>query len=318
MKKIYTPLLIVVMLILSVVVTGCGSQSKETKQVNAENDTRVVKTLKGDVTVPTEPKKVIGLSVLYPDFLEALGITPIAVQNYHPEFPAYLKEEFKGVKKLGIAETPDFEAILAEKPDLIIAPVWWAEKDYDQLSKIAPTILLPERENWRDEIVDIGEALGKKDQATKVLQEYDKNVTEAKNTLEEKVGQETVMYMTVMPKELIVYGETQSRGMFIHKELGLTPVKAFPKGELSVPISVEKMPEYNPEHIILQLDDVADEQIQKKYKELIESPIWKELNAVKKNQVYVMGSQEWFNVSMSPLANEYAIKDILKAFNQKK
>lgn len=294
--------------------SGAASGNSGTSKEIVSDKEHIVKSLKGDISIPTDPQRVIGLSVVYPEFLYALGITPIAVQNYHQEFPSYLKEAFKNTLKTGIAQTPNFEAILAAEPDLIIAPVWWSDKDYDQLSKIAPTVLLPQRDNWRDELLDIAEVFGKKDQAEKAIQDLQLKKDEAKEKLHTLVGDETVMYMMIMAKELVIYGENIDRGSFIHKELGLKPVKEYSQTELSASISLEKLPEYNPDHIILQLDDESSEEVQKRYKEMTESSLWKNMKAVKNNQVYIMGGKEWFSLGMSPLADNNAVDDVLHAF----
>jgi iron complex transport system substrate-binding protein len=310
------------LLIFILLFTACGSISNSDDSTNKVENTkaekRIVNTVKGDIEVPAEPKRVIGLSVVYPEFLYTLGVTPVAVQNFHEEYPAYLKEPFKDTLKLGISKTPNFEAILSASPDLIIAPAWWADKDYDQLSKIAPTVLLPEREQWTDELMDIAKVLNLEEKANQVMKNYKQKVLNAKQKLNDRLGNETVMYIRIMPKELIVYGENQSRGILIYKELGLESVPAFPESEISVALSMEKLPEYNPDHIILQLDNVDDKEIQKQYQELQESPLWKNLKAVKNGQVYNTGSIEWFNVGMSPLANSNAIDELLNAMLKEK
>ncbi|SFT19764.1 ABC transporter substrate-binding protein [Paenibacillus sp. BC26] len=299
--------------------TSNTSNAGDTGNTTADeaNQQRVVKTLKGDVSIPAEPNKIIGLSVVYPEFLYALGVTPIAVQNYHLDFPSYLKDSFKDTLKMGIARTPDFEAILASKPDLIIAPTWWSDKDYGQLSKIAPTVLLPQRDNWRDELRDIGEILGKKEQAETVIKDLQVKEEEAKKKLDQLVGDETVLYMEIMDKEIFIYGEKSDRGKFIHVGLGLSSIKNFPQSENSLSISLEKIPEYNPDHIILQMSDDANQAVQDRYKEMMDSSLWKNMTAVKKNQVYLMGSKEWFNLGMSPLADSNAIDEVVHAFEDK-
>ncbi|MNN94275.1 hypothetical protein D3C81_2128710 [compost metagenome] len=42
------------------------------------------------------------------------------------------------------------------------------------------------------------------------------------------------------------------------------------------------------------------------------SSIWKNLNAVKNGHVYLVGDNEWFNFGFSPVANTYAINEIVK------
>ncbi|WP_054026304.1 ABC transporter substrate-binding protein [Bacillus sp. FJAT-28004] len=318
--------LIIVAVLMMLVMAACSANNGSTKETDgsankatdaASDSVRVVASEKGEITIPSNPRRVIGLSVVYPEFLQALGVTPIAVQNYHADFPSYLQEPFKDVQKMGIAETPDFEMILAAEPDLIIAPAWWSDKDYDQLTKIAPTVLLPQRDDWRDELKDIGKVLNKEDVADKVIQDLVDQEAAAKAKLDTLVGDETVMYMMIMPKSVVLYGENIDRGSFIHKTLGLKPIANFPQTEQSLSISLEKLPEYNPDHLIVQLDDENNEVIQQSYKDMLNSALWKNMKAVKNNQVYVMGGKEWFSLGMSPLANNYAIDVVLKAFESK-
>ncbi|MEK5027576.1 ABC transporter substrate-binding protein [Paenibacillus sp. FSL M7-1046] len=326
-KIMITGLVILLLIMLSTACAGkntgsnnfgtTSEDSAETSASASDNKQRVVKSTNGDIRIPTEPKRVIGLSVVYPEFLYALGVTPVAVQNYHQDFPSYLEEGLKDALKTGIAETPNFEAILSAKPDLIIAPVWWSEKDYEQLSKIAPTVLLPQRDHWREELLDIAEVLDKKEQAEQVIEDLHQQEADAKAKLDTLVGNETVMYMMIMADQLIIYGENIDRGSFIHKVLGLSPVKEFPQNEKSISISLEKIPDYNPDHIILQLDDESNEKVQNRYKEMLDSSLWKNMTAVKKNQIYMMNGKEWFNLGMSPLADSSAINDVLDAFEKK-
>ncbi|MCW3790683.1 ABC transporter substrate-binding protein [Paenibacillus sp. LS1] len=297
--------------------SGTATGDSSTLETALSDKTRVVASEKGEISIPADPQRIVGLSVVYPEFLYALGVRPVAVQNYHPEFPAYLQEALKDTLKTGLAQTPNFEAILSTQPDLIIAPAWWSDKDYDQLTAIAPTVLLPQRDNWRDELRDIAEVLGKKDVAEKVITDLQVQEAEAKKKLDTLVGEETVMYMMIMADEIVIYGENIDRGKFIHQELGLNPVKDFPQSEMSVSISLEKIPEYNPDHIILQLDDESSDKVQKRYKEMMNSSLWKNMTAVKKNQVYTMGGKEWFSLGMSPLADSNAVNDVLQAFEKK-
>ncbi|MNI46814.1 Iron-uptake system-binding protein precursor [compost metagenome] len=95
------------------------------------------------------------------------------------------------------------------------------------------------------------------------------------------------------------------------------PIKDYPQSESSVSISLEKIPEFNPDHIILQLDDESSEEVQKRYKEMLSSSLWKNMTAVQKHQVYLLGGKEWFSLVMSPLADSNAIDDVLRAFEKK-
>ncbi|WP_372660728.1 iron-siderophore ABC transporter substrate-binding protein [Cohnella sp.] len=333
MKPTSKMIAVIVAVLLLLTSTACGTTNNKPDPsagatVNPENTPssakasteevqRIVKSIKGDITIPTEPKKVIGTTVTYPEFLYALGVTPIAAENYHEQFPSYFNETFKDVIRMGNVDTANFEAMLATEPDLIIAPAWRDEKSYDQLAKIAPTVLLPDRDDWRDELRDMGEALGRLDQAEQVIQDYDRKTMEAKENLNALVGDETVIYMRITPKGSYVLGKQSSRGKIIHQELGLKPVDAYPKDEGSVMLSLEMLPEYNPDHIILQVDS-GDEAAQARttYEDMLKSSIWKNLDSVKNNHVYLVGDNEWFNFGFSPVANTYAIDEIVNVFEE--
>lgn len=215
---------------------------------------------------------------------------------------------------MGIAQTPNFEMILSANPDLILAPTWWSAKDYDQLSGIAPTVLLPQRDDWRDELKDIAGVLGKTELAEKVIKDLEAQEAEAKQKLDDLVGNETVMYMMVMPGSFVLYGDQIDRGKFLHTTLGLEMIPNFPTKDPSLSISLEKLPEYNPDHIFLQLNNEDDAGVKKTYEDLLKSPLWKNMTAVKKNQLYTMAGKDWFNLGMSPLANRYAVDAVLQAF----
>ncbi|WP_020620390.1 ABC transporter substrate-binding protein [Paenibacillus daejeonensis] len=275
---------------------------------------RTIDTVMGEVEIPAEPERIVGLSVVYPELLYALDIVPVAVQNYHEDFPAYLEEPFRDVLKTGIAKTPNFEAILSSEPDLIIAPQWWAEKDYDQLSKIAPTVLLPERDEWQDELRDIAGVLGKDEQAEQVIEDLKNKEAQATARLDELVGDETVLYMRIMAKEIVIHGENISRGSLVHKQLGLKPLEAFPQSESALSISLEVLPDYDADHLIVQLDDEENEEVKNAFDEMSSSSLWKNMKAVQNGHVYMVGGKEWFNVGMAPLADDYAIDAILKVF----
>jgi iron complex transport system substrate-binding protein len=333
MKRNWLTGLLIMLLLLAA--TACGSANNEGKNTAPASESateapdstdsaaetsgllRTVKSEKGDVSIPAEPQRVIGLSVVYPEFLYALGITPVAVQNYHAEFQAYLEQPFKDTLKMGIAKTPNFEAILASEPDLIIAPAWWSEKDYDQLTAIAPTVLLPQRDDWRDELRDIGEVLGKQDAAEQVIEDLKIKETKAKERLDELVGDETVLYMRIMPKEIVIHGENIDRGSFIHKQLGLQPVENFPQNESALSISLEVLPEYDADHLIVQLDDDTNDEVKQRYEQMLNSSVWKNMKAVKENHVYMVGGKEWFNLGMAPLADNYVIDEIVAAFENR-
>ncbi|WP_339307394.1 ABC transporter substrate-binding protein [Paenibacillus sp. FSL R5-0519] len=316
-------------MMLMFVISACGAAGKEASTSEGQeagttnssateaSQVKKVDTEMGEIEIPINPQKIVGLSVVYPEFLYSLGIVPIAVQNYHEEFPSYLQEPFTNTMKMGIGRTPNFEALMEAAPDLIIAPDWWSKKDYDQLTLIAPTVLLPQRDDWRDELRDMAKILDKEEQAEKVIQDLVAKEKIAADRLHKLIGEETVLYIRVMEKEIVLHGENLDRGNFVHKRLGMKPLPNFPKDQTAMSVSLEVLPEYDADHLIVQLDDDTNPEIKKKFEDMLSSSLWKNLKAVKQNHVYMVGGKEWFNLGMSPLADEYVIDDIVTAFEEK-
>ncbi|NQX46607.1 ABC transporter substrate-binding protein [Paenibacillus tritici] len=288
--------------LLLLLTTACGSN-------NVKDEA------KAQAAEPGKAIRVIATSVTYPDFLYSLGVTPVAAENYHTEFPSYFKGTFKDVIPLG--GNLNLEGILSAAPDLIIGPKWRDEKSYDQLSKIAQTKLMPERDNWRDELRDIAGVLDKQDKAEEVIRDFDEHMKASKAKLQAVAGDETFIYMRIMASEAFVMGERSSRGKIIHGELGLKPVAAYPAEEESIIISLEVLPEYNPDHIILQVDGGDDgASAQKLFDSMESTSVWKSLKAVKANHVYKVGDKEWMNFGFSPVATVEAVDEIVDSITQ--
>ena len=312
------------------VVTACGSgnrdtgagqtaetpakQSAATSSPTVNPEVRVVHSEKGDVTIPAVPERVIGIYVSHPEFLVALGVIPVAAPNYYEDYPTYLQEPFRQVLKIGSGNSLNLEAVLAANPDLILITPG-QEKEYEQLSKIAPTVMLPKKSDWREQLTDMAEVLGRQQEAEQALQQYDRKTSEAKDKLKSITGDGTVIYLTLLGKQMMIYGENSARGKVLYQELGLRQVAAYPSGEATLPLSMETLPDYDADYILLTLDGEAEE-VKTQYEALLQSSLWKNMKAVKNGRVYTMGTEDWFNVGYAPLANEYAIDDILAAFEQ--
>lgn len=109
MRQMRQKMVLCMAIVLTLLMTACSSNSGQAKvAADAKEDFKVVNSEKGEITIPAHPARVIGLSVVYPEFLQALGVTPVAVQNYQEEFPTYLQEPFKDTLKMGIAPDPEF------------------------------------------------------------------------------------------------------------------------------------------------------------------------------------------------------------------
>ncbi|MEB4616464.1 ABC transporter substrate-binding protein, partial [Leucobacter sp. M11] len=159
----------------------------------AAGDTRTVSTDLGDVTVPAEAERIVVLNSNLAGYLFALD-TPVHATI--PEVPGpgggdYPESWAADAKQDGTVILPwgedgfDFEAILAEKPDLIIGggqgfPAFQAAEAYEQLSEIAPTVIVSkDLLTWQGQLDFIAEdVLDDAAGGKKLVDAYDARVAE--------------------------------------------------------------------------------------------------------------------------------------------
>lgn len=271
---------------------------------------RLVKHVAGETVVPLNPERIVSLRPHLTDTLLALGVTPVGAATWNNEHPEHLAGDLEGVTLVGSPDTPSLEAILSLEPDLIVTPPF--EPDlYPQLSRIAPTVVLDWKTDWRDDVRDVGVMLGREDAAQEVVAAYDEKVAEARERLEQTVGDETVMFLRARDKDLIYYGSDTHVGLVLYTDLGLTPFAGMTDAFES--FSMEILPELNPDHIFFVVNSGAEAEALAR--ELRDSSLWSGLEAVQQGNVYPVDFESWVN-GYAPLARSQNIDDVLAALEK--
>jgi iron complex transport system substrate-binding protein len=190
----------------------------------------------GSTTVAEAPERVVVAGLREQDALLALGIVPVATTEWYGKHPGAI---FPWAEKaLGDAPRPEvldytdgleFERIAGLRPDLIVAVYsGLTKKDYDTLSKIAPTIAQPPGQvdwgsSWQDEILTVGRAVGKPKEAERLHDEAQALLDEAARKHPEFEGQTAAV---ATPYQGVwVYGPEDARSRLL-TDLGFT----FPDG----------------------------------------------------------------------------------------
>jgi len=85
----------------------------------------------------------------------------------------------------------DVEAVMNLEPDLIVISTV-QEKMYDQLSEIAPTVMVKlEALNWKDDVKAFAKVFNKEDEANKWLADYESKAKVAGEKVKAKYGNDT-------------------------------------------------------------------------------------------------------------------------------
>lgn len=169
-------------------VTACGapaasSEAPSTETPAAESGTfpLTLEHAMGSTTIDTVPKRVVAMDASYIDAALLLGADLVGYVQYRQDpanpFAAYLgdvKEATKDSVNVGTLAEPNLEKILELEPDLIVSAKVRHEALYPQLSKIAPTIFsVSTGPTWKENVVFLGEALGKKAKAEELVKGYE-------------------------------------------------------------------------------------------------------------------------------------------------
>lgn len=247
----------------------------------AEAQTRTLSTVKGDIEVPADPQRVVVLYLLG-DVL-ALGIKPIGVSDVSEG--AAFEDELKDVQKLGNWFEASPEVVLSLEPDLIIVP---SEETYEALHEIAPTVLVPyEKMTTAERVGFIGQVLGKEDQATSLLDNFNAKVEDSKQKLQESgiLGSTiSIMEGGADRSMVVVMSKQYGRGsQVIYEYLGMkAPELVQQKIDSTTDVggdsvSFEVLADYSGDYIFRSsYDGMAD---------LTADPLWNSIPAVKEGRL---------------------------------
>ncbi|GGE48697.1 iron ABC transporter substrate-binding protein [Agaricicola taiwanensis] len=213
-----------------------------------------VKHAQGETTLPDRPVKVVTFDYATLETLDAIGVEVAGVpgSNTPGSLAKYADAKYA---KVGTIFEPDYEAVNAAEPDLIIVAGRSANK-YPQLAKIAPTIdLSVDPMNFvasaRTNAETLGRIFGKEAEVAKVLSDMDAAISAVKAGAP-SLGKGLIL-MTNGGK-VIAFGPG-SRFGWLHDDLGIAPVtqEIKTKGTHGQAVSFEFIQQQNPD-VILVLD----------------------------------------------------------------
>lgn len=213
-------------------------------------DPVIVETARGPVEVAAQPERVVVFDVAALDTIAALGVQPAGV----PEkvFVPYLDDVAAKAETVGTLFEPDFEAVAALEPDLIVIGGRSAAQ-HDALAAIAPVIDMTIGDDTlladgRARIAAYGALFGKADEAAALEAALDDEIAVAKAAVAGKGN--ALIVLTNGPK-VSAYGPG-SRFGWVHAALDLPPavadVTAATHGEA---ISFEFIARANPDWLLV-------------------------------------------------------------------
>lgn len=319
LTKVFITILVAVM-----VLAACGNgESEQSSESKEDSKTTKIKHAMGTTEIKGKPKRVVTLYQGATDVSVALGVKPVgAVESWtqQPKYD-YIKDDLKDTKIVGQEPSPNLEEISKLKPDLIIGSKVRNEKQYEQLSKIAPTITHDTVYKFQDTTKMMGKALGKEEKADELLKNYDDKVAQFKKDAKAKYGDQWPMSASVInfrPDHARIYASGYA-GDILH-DLGFKrpegQQKQVDKGKDIIQLtSKESIPLMDADHIFMFKSDKSAKDVEltkKTEKEWTSSNQWKNLNAVKNDKVSKNVDEITWNMAGGYTSSLKLIDDLYK------
>ncbi|MGG6269527.1 ABC transporter substrate-binding protein [Leptolyngbya sp. AN03gr2] len=262
---------------------------------------RLVDHALGKACVPETPKRLATLSTTDLVSALALGVKPIATVFYSSpsDVPAYLKDKLDQIQVLGTRDQPSIERVIELKPDLLLGMSYSAEPIYPLISRIAPTVVYEWKgtSSWRDHFNFVAQALGKTTEATQVWAQYQQRIQALKAALKMNTTGNRPLKVSVFHiccGMLHIDVKNSFNGSILDDVGFQRPASQNVPIEGGVEfISEELLPEVIDADVLFIPTDPQDRDSKRKLSELMQSPLWQQLEVVKQGKVYLVDYHVW-------------------------
>ena len=301
----------------SVMLMGCGNTGSA-EDNSSKGNTITVTDVRGNVEIPADPQRIVDLSG-NSDILSILGYDVVGTANSdaydYTKFPSYLEERLKGAEILGYSmqDTMDVEAVMNLNPDLIVISTV-QEKMYDQLSEIAPTVMIQlEALNWKDDVRNLAKVFDREEVAETWLSNYEAKAKETGDKIKAEYGEDTTYLSFLASGGQFFVFDGAGFGDVLYNDMGLAKPSGMPEQtDISLPVvTYEGLAAINTDYIFLI---ATDEDLA----ELQSNAIWNNLPAVKAGHVVVLPSSPYFNQGYSSIGREVLVDEIGDMLNETK
>ncbi|ELI5719278.1 ABC transporter substrate-binding protein [Vibrio fluvialis] len=264
----------------------------------------------GEFTLNQVPQRIVALEFSFVDALAAVDVSPVGIADDNDPsrlLPA-VSAKLGQWQSVGTRSQPSLEVIASLKPDLIIADVDRHSAVYRDLSKIAPTLLLPSRrETYEDNLKSaaiIGKVIGKEAEMQQRLAQHHQLMDHYAAQLSD-LNNQTVQFGVARENDFYAHSAESYAGGVIHA-LGLAAPTGLKNEKASRQISLEQLLALNPNYLVV--GDYTEKSIVSRWQK---QPLWNVLSAVRAKQVLHVDGNMWARCR-GILAAEYMAADLVK------
>ena len=265
---------------------------------------------KGEFTIDYEPQRIVVLEFSFVDALAAVGISPVGIADDKDKdrILPQVRDIFGDWTSVGTRSQPSLEVIASLTPDLIIADISRHEAVYEDLQKIAPTLILPSRRETYEEnlqaAVVVGTAIGKQEEIEARLAQHRQKMNDYAAQLP---GHARVQFGVARDDLLSLHSENAYAGGVL-KTLGFENPKVSEDGAAYVSTGLEQLLAINADYLIFGY--YSNPSIVHKWHA---EPLWSLLKAVQDDHVYEVNANTWSR-ARGMMAAETMAQDLVRIF----
>lgn len=232
---------------------------------------------------PNSEQRIVATSNATLWIMDALEIDLVGRCTTSGDIP----ERYKDLPEVGTAMSPDAEKIASLNPTDVIGPDTLEENikpTYDSVGVPYTFIQLQSVQQMYDSIKLLGDKYDRKEQAQKLIDEYDKTMADFQKSIEGKEHPKVLMLMG-LPGAYIECTANSYAGSLLDLA-GATNVVVTDDGHNFKSWSTEELLKLDPDYILLTAHGLPDEAMEYFAKEFSTNDIWQHFRAVQEGHVY--------------------------------
>ncbi|PWW45284.1 MULTISPECIES: helix-turn-helix domain-containing protein [Paenibacillus] len=222
--------------------------------------------------------------------LSSLGLHPVAAMD------AFHDRELDEVEQQKRVAT-QLEKLRQAKPDLIIGD-FYHQTFYDKLKSIAPTVILGQAHDWKENHVRLAELVGREQQALQNFKQLGLRNLDIGLRLKHHFGQERIMLMQVTNQSIRLQENIEHPlNRLIYGELGLNPAQIICTDLMTDEYAADSIPLLDTDHLFMNRvsNTPASEKLLRRMKQ---TTAWNRSPAVLKGNVHDIS--DWSVLSWTP------------------
>ena len=265
----------------------------------------------GIFTIEKVPARIVVLEFSFVDALANIGVSPVGVADDGDvnNLIDPIRSKVKPWISVGNRYQPNLEIIASLSPDLIIADVNRNMSIYEDLKKIAPTIVLKSRgETYQENIATIakiGELMGKTDVIQEKIAEHNQRMDQYAAHIH---SNKTFQFAVANERGLWIHGP-QSYAGSVMERLGLTVASHEERETAYIPTTLEQLVNLNPD--ILLVGEYGDATVIDQWQK---NNLWSLISAVQNHQYYEADPRLW-SLNRGMIAAEIMAQQLVELLN---